>query len=159
MRAQILLALMMVCALPVGAAAQTAGPPSSPGAILYAKTCASCHGVRLEGQPNWDRVNSTGRLPAPPHDETGHTWEHSDAELIAMIKTGRAASAPADYVSDMPAFKDTLSDAEIDAILAFIKSQWSPGVRAYQAALNPGGTFDDVPGDWSFPPTCKPTRP
>jgi mono/diheme cytochrome c family protein len=32
--------------------------------------------------------------------------------------------APADYRSDMPAFADKLSDDEIWAVLAFIKSHW-----------------------------------
>jgi S-disulfanyl-L-cysteine oxidoreductase SoxD len=49
----------------------------------------------------------------------------------------------------------TLNDDQILAVLAFIKSTWPPGVRAYQAAQNPGGpSLADLPGDWSFPPSC-----
>ena len=40
----------------------------------YQEYCASCHGVNLEGQANWRSRNQDGTLPAPPHDETGHTW-------------------------------------------------------------------------------------
>ena len=37
--------------------------------------------------------------------------------------------APADYPSDMPAFAGKLSDDDIWAVLAFIKSRWTtPGV-------------------------------
>ena len=39
----------------------------------YQAHCASCHGVDLEGQPNWRTMKADGSLPAPPHDETGHT--------------------------------------------------------------------------------------
>ena len=43
------------------------------GEAIYKQHCASCHGENLEGQPNWKTRNDQGRLPAPPHDETGHT--------------------------------------------------------------------------------------
>ena len=43
------------------------------GETLYVQSCASCHGANLEGQPDWRTPDATGRLPAPPHDETGHT--------------------------------------------------------------------------------------
>ena len=36
----------------------------------YQAHCASCHGVDLEGQPNWRTMKADGSLPAPPHDET-----------------------------------------------------------------------------------------
>ena len=47
------------------------------GRTVYLQNCASCHGIQLEGQKNWRRRNSEGYLPAPPHDETGHTWHLS----------------------------------------------------------------------------------
>ena len=34
-------------------------------------------------------------------------------------------SAPPDYESDMPTFSDVLSDDEIWAVLAYIKSHWT----------------------------------
>ena len=43
------------------------------GQQLYADNCASCHGASLEGQPDWRRRLDTGRMPAPPHDDSGHT--------------------------------------------------------------------------------------
>ena len=36
------------------------------GEILYQQHCASCHGVNLEGQPDWRRRSDDGTLPAPP---------------------------------------------------------------------------------------------
>ena len=58
------------------------------GRTVYLQNCASCHGIQLEGQKNWRRRNSEGYLPAPPHDETGHTWQHSASYLFNMTKYG-----------------------------------------------------------------------
>lgn len=43
------------------------------GRRLYATECASCHGANLEGQENWMTRGANGKLPAPPHDRSGHT--------------------------------------------------------------------------------------
>ena len=64
-------------------------------------------------------------MPAPPHDESGHTWHHADGVLFAITKRGLVPPhAPVGYESDMPAFGGKLSDEEIWAVLAFIKSHW-----------------------------------
>ena len=95
------------------------------GAALYSQHCASCHGAKLEGQPHWRKRLPNGRMPAPPHDESGHTWHHSDAVLFGITKNGLVPPyAPKDYESDMPAFRGKLSDDEIWAVLAYIKSHW-----------------------------------
>ncbi len=60
------------------------------------------------GQPNWRSRKPDGRLPAPPHDETGHTWHHPDAILFSITRDGTAAHAPAGYLTDMPGFGDVL---------------------------------------------------
>ncbi|MDP6352830.1 MAG: c-type cytochrome, partial [Alphaproteobacteria bacterium] len=92
------------------------------GRTVYARNCTSCHGANLEGQPNWRIRKPNGRLPAPPHDGTGHTWHHPDDVLFGITKNGIAENAPPSYESDMPAFGDVLTDDEIWAALAFIKS-------------------------------------
>ncbi len=61
------------------------------GAAVYAAQCGECHGERLEGAPDWRRRNQDGSLPAPPHDESGHTWHHTDQQLFDMVKRGGAA--------------------------------------------------------------------
>ena len=95
------------------------------GAKVYAQNCAACHGAKLEGQPQWQRRQPSGRMPAPPHDESGHTWHHPDRMLFAITKDGLVPPyAPKDYQSDMPGFRDKLSDDEIWAVLAYIKSHW-----------------------------------
>jgi mono/diheme cytochrome c family protein len=95
------------------------------GATVYAQHCAACHGAKLEGQPDWRIRRPNGRLPAPPHDESGHTWHHPDSVLFAITKHGLVPpNAPPGYESDMPAFSGKLSDDEMRAVLAFIKSHW-----------------------------------
>lgn len=106
------------------------------GKAVYAEQCASCHGERLEGQPNWQSRKPDGRLPAPPHDVSGHTWHHPDADLFKITKQGITAFAPPGYESDMPAFGGVLSDGEIWAVLAFIKSSWPEETRRRHAAMS-----------------------
>lgn len=106
------------------------------GAKVYARTCALCHGARLEGQPNWRTRLPNGRLPAPPHDASGHTWHHPDRLLFAITKNGVVPpNAPAGYQSDMPAFGGSLSDEEIWAVLAYIKKQWPGEVLSARAEM------------------------
>lgn len=106
------------------------------GKQVYAEACASCHGADLAGEPNWRQRRPNGRLPAPPHDETGHTWHHPDADLFAVTKYGVAKLAPPGYESDMPAFEDQLSDEDILASLAYIKSTWPPEIQRRHDAMN-----------------------
>jgi len=106
------------------------------GEIVYRAHCAVCHGANLEGQPNWRLRKPDGRLPAPPHDASGHSWHHPDEHLFALTKQGIVPPlAPQGYDSDMPGFAANLSDAEIWAVLAYIKSRWPPEIRARQPAL------------------------
>ena len=107
------------------------------GRQVYVDACASCHGENLEGQPDWRVRLVNGRLPAPPHDATGHTWHHPDEQLFGITKIGIAAVAGLDgYETDMPAFEGVLSDAEIWAVLAYIKSTWPPKIRTRQGSIN-----------------------
>ena len=76
------------------------------GERLYQENCASCHGANLEGQPDWRTRLPNGRLPAPPHDASGHTWHHTDR---------------------------VLTDDEITSIVDYIKSTWPDKERAFQS--------------------------
>ena len=99
------------------------------GREIYVAHCAACHGLNLEGQPNWKERLPNGKLPAPPHDETGHTWEHPDAVLFDVVKFGVAAKAGTNYPTDMMGFKDRLKDEEIVAVIQYIKSTWPERIR------------------------------
>jgi len=67
------------------------------GRETYGQYCASCHGANLEGQRDWMKRLPSGRMPAPPHDETGHTWHHPPAVLFGIVKDGVEKYAPAGY--------------------------------------------------------------
>ena len=110
------------------------------GAALYDEHCASCHGKNLEGAPDWRRMGADGLYPAPPHDETGHTWHHGDRLLFDYTKLGGeealAVHGIADFESGMPGFGHVLSDDEIRDILAYIKSTWPEDIRRHQERLS-----------------------
>ena len=111
------------------------------GQALYGEHCASCHGVRLEGQPNWRRPGKDGILRAPPHDATGHTWHHDNRLLFDYTKLGGAglmeARGMTGFASGMPGLGDAMSDEEIWDVLAYIRSTWPERTRSIQAARNP----------------------
>ncbi len=119
----------------VGIAIGIAGCAGPAGEAVYLAHCASCHGTRLEGQPNWQEALPDGGYPAPPHDGSGHTWRHSDHELFEATKFGGGFSAAPGSISHMPAFENVLTDDEIRAALAFVKSRWPAGLQARQRLL------------------------
>ena len=106
------------------------------GRAVYAENCASCHGVALEGQANWQQRNADGYLPAPPHDETGHTWHHPDSYLFLMTKYGIEKMIGKPYPNKMPAYVDKLTVEEILAVLSYIKSTWSGRIQRQHDQIN-----------------------
>ena len=126
---------------PAGAEAIDADDPAQVGLgeRLYRAECASCHGEDLQGQADWQRRRPDGTWPAPPHDETGHTWHHADALLFDYTRRGGAAVIGGNFKSDMPGFADRLTEDEIRAVIAFIKSTWPPLIRQRQQERNGGG--------------------
>jgi len=114
------------------------------GAIIYAEDCAACHGAALEGAEEWRIREEDGAYRPPPHDDSGHTWHHSDKVLFDYVDLGGAvlfADYP-DIISNMPGFGDTLSDADIWAVLAFIKESWTAEHRDAQAMAS---QYDPLP--------------
>ncbi len=107
------------------------------GGRVYQQNCAACHGANGEGQGNWRSRRPDGTYPAPPHDASGHTWHHPDEVLLDIIRRGgQAAYGDASFRSGMPAWADQLSEDEIRAVLAYIKTLWGDDERDYQAALS-----------------------
>lgn len=90
------------------------------GAALYQTNCQSCHGGATGG--------SLRDYP-PPHNANGHTWHHPDQQLTGIILNGLSFSAES---QKMPAFKDRLSEEDVQAILAFIKTWWTEEQRRSQ---------------------------
>ena len=104
----ILIALLMAHATQVQGHHGLANRNLENGYSNYQEYCASCHGVNLEGQANWRSRNEDGTLPAPPHDETGHTWHHETEMLFEYTKLVGQVTLEAvvvkNFTSGMPAF-------------------------------------------------------
>ena len=109
------------------------------GSTLYAGNCAACHGTNLEGAANWRSADADGIRPAPPHDDSGHTWHHTDELLFAYVWLGGEETQRRMGISNpnsaMPGFRDSLTQMDVMHILSFIKSRWSARNRAYQQKI------------------------
>lgn len=107
------------------------------GERIYAARCASCHGARLEGQPDWRTRGADGLLPAPPNDASGHTWHHPDETLSRITQFGVASIiGDPNYQTAMPVYEGVLSDEDITAVLSWIKAQWSAAIRQKHDQMN-----------------------
>lgn len=90
------------------------------GGKLFQQNCAVCHGTMAEGAPNWQKMDANGKFPPPPLNGSAHAWHHPQTVLVDTIKNGTAKLG-----GNMPAWKDKLSDDEINAIIAWFQSKWS----------------------------------
>ncbi len=111
------------------------------GKQLYLQHCSSCHGKNLEGEAYWRTPKPDGILPAPPHDETGHTWHHNNQFLFNYTKYGGLATFEAlgvtDIKSGMEGFGNVLEDSDIWDILGYIRSTWPASIQRIQDDRNP----------------------
>lgn len=111
--------------------------PLARGEALYDANCRSCHGGATGGQ----------MMDIPPtHNANGHTWHHPDCQLIDVVLNGsgemgemmrRMMGVPED-TPRMPAFKGKLSEEDVEAILAYIKTWWTEEQRQAQARITEG---------------------
>jgi mono/diheme cytochrome c family protein len=129
------------------AGAVQGAPPTDSAALAHGfehfhAMCVQCHGA-----PGIDRGElGQGMLPAPPRlEEEARDW--SDAELFRITKHGIR-------LAGMPAFGPTHSDAEIWAIVGFIRQLeemteevYAERVRAMQSSTaGDGDGHSDPPG-------------
>ncbi len=90
----------------------TASTKSAHGEALYQQYCVACHGAKGVGEANWQ----TRERGAPALDNTGHAWDHGDAQLVSMILDKPAPD------SKMPAWNGILSKDDTLDLLAYIKT-------------------------------------
>jgi cytochrome c oxidase cbb3-type subunit 3 len=119
--ARLLLVAALGCTILVLAGCQSAQQTTTTnGAVLYAQNCAGCHGT------NGDQG------VAPPLNDPLFLQLESDQDLYQVIDAGRTA-----YL--MPAFgqdqRGTLSAEQINANIAWMRSQWQPGAAAATATV------------------------
>jgi mono/diheme cytochrome c family protein len=164
----------LLAVLGCGAVALVAGLPRRPapapfadaddraavaqGRLMYASSCAACHGKRLQGQAMWQVEDEDSWRRAPALDATGSAWLHGDAALAQMVASGRFPGVKANARSAMPAFGTRLTAQQILATLAYVKEHWPVALRVVQATLNPGaaGMPRGAAGAaWQFPLFCR----
>ncbi|MEW5987318.1 MAG: cytochrome c [Chloroflexota bacterium] len=102
------------------------------GREIYQQRCATCHGANAEGAANWATPGPDGLHPPPAHDDSGHTWHHSDRVLYEVIRDGMGDPLRPGSPLRMPAWGDQLSDAEMRAVIEYFKSLWSAEHRQWQ---------------------------
>ena len=118
-------------AVAAAAAAPAGGMPAaadtkSPGAKIYAANCSSCHGAAGTGVP--------GAFPPL----AGNSYVTGDPKLVehtllyglnGAIKVGSAS-----YNGQMPAWKGTLTNADIANVITYIRSSWGNKATAVTEA-------------------------
>jgi mono/diheme cytochrome c family protein len=78
----------------------------------------------------------------PRHNANGHTWHHSDRQLIDTILNGSGEmgemmrSMMGDPGVRMPTFRGVLTEEDVKAILTYIKTWWTPEQQQFQADIS-----------------------
>ena len=98
------------------------------GRVLYLANCVTCHGVNLQGNPNWrSGTDKDGQRLPPPLNGTGHTWHHSPEVLSQIIKYGLKIYDE-NYEGKMVG-NENLTNKEMYSLLEYIKSVWPEELR------------------------------
>ena len=92
------------------------------GERLYNTNCSVCHGIKGRGVID----DKSRTFLAPPLDESAHAWHHTDDVLVDIILNGSPRNPK------MIAWKSKLSEDDAHAIVAYIKSLWSPRIKDCQ---------------------------
>jgi mono/diheme cytochrome c family protein len=148
--------VLVVLAAGVALAGESTPPALEPkqaeaGRIVYRQHCASCHGVRGEGEPRWEELNAQGELPSPPHDAEGHTWKHSDEMLFRMVSEGWRDPFNKTQRLTMPPFRDVMSPEKIRDVITYLKTLWTPEQRQFQ--------WEETLVRGAFPPQARAGSP
>ena len=95
------------------------------GDVLYQKHCATCHQADASGTGDWRQLDVNGKYPPPPLNGSAHTWHHHLEGLKRTIRIGGVSLG-----GSMPGFANKLNNQEIEAVLAWVQSQWSDEIYA-----------------------------
>ncbi len=99
-----------------GAVAGAAGAGAPDGQAIFANNCAGCH-----------QASGLGGGPFPPLAGNPHVSGADTAALIATVLNGRSGPIEVNgrtYAGVMPAWKGTLSNAQVAAVITYIRSAW-----------------------------------
>lgn len=108
------------------------------GRALYRQHCSYCHGSEREGHEDWRPGAAAASDLAPALDERSPSVDRTDREIFERVKFGGQPFLPPTTRSQMPAFEFNLTDAQIWALVAYIKNRWPEEVLARHEAANRG---------------------
>ncbi len=95
----------------------------SRGLELYEAHCIACHKAGGVGENVPLGIRAPGFQPAIPLNESSHAWHHGDEQLAQIIARGNKR---------MPPFERVLTRAQIEDVVAYMKSLWSHRILACQ---------------------------
>jgi mono/diheme cytochrome c family protein len=109
----------------MAAGTQTAGTGTNSGAAIYARNCAMCHGASGQGVAN----------AFPPLLKSSYVADQKKAvHAVLYGLQGAIVVAGKPYNGAMPAWKGTLSNAEIAAVLTHVRMSWGNAYAPITAA-------------------------
>ncbi len=100
------------------------GAQAADGKTIFAANCSACHGA-----------NGLGGGPYPPLAGNPDVNAADSAGVIRIVLNGRTGPLEVNgkqYGGNMPAWRD-LSDADIAAVLTYVRSAWNNGAPAVSA--------------------------
>ena len=122
-------ALALAIAIAMSAHAPTANaasPSTAAGANVFGDNCTGCHGANGAGQP--------GLFPSL----AANPYVSGDAKrVIHTVKyglTGKIVAKGVKYDGVMPAWRGTLTDAQIADVVSYIRTAWGNKGSAVTAA-------------------------
>lgn len=98
---------------------------SADGKSVFALNCAACH-----------RSNGEGGGPYPPLAKNAAVNAADSAGLIQIVLNGRTGPITVNgnqYGGNMPSWRNDLSDAQIAAVLTYVRSAWGNNGAAVSA--------------------------
>lgn len=113
-------------------AQQSERSSSPPGAVIYSRNCAICHGVDMKGQ---DAGWSSNMPYVPPLDASGKVWRLSDVQFYLALQEGSHLMNMRLSNIEMPPFVARLSSADIASLFDYVKASWSKQQIDYQAEV------------------------
>jgi len=102
------------------------------GNITFQNNCAICHGSKANKIKDWKKTLADGSYPPPPLNGNAHSWHHPYTQLFRIVKNGGKS-----YDGKMPAFRDKLSDEEIQNTISYFQNMWSD--EKYNIWIKNGG--------------------
>ena len=107
------LACFIVAALlliPLAISKSLAGPTQRSAKLVYRKECSKCHGLDGRAQTSKGRFNHARDLTDPKWQD-----DVTDERIFNSIMNGRNVRG------NMPKFSDTLSEAEVNELVKFVR--------------------------------------